>query len=323
MSQTSARLLSLLSLLQGSRDWTGTELAARLDVSARTVRSDIERLRALGYAVEANRGGVGGYRLGAGGASVPPLLLDADEAVAVGVGLRTGVNCIIGGMEETSVRALAKLEQLLPSALRHQVHTLNRFTVPLPENQPVPVVDPALLTRLAGLCRRRERLRFHYGDDDGGAEGDRRIEIEPWRLANRNHRWYLLGFDVGGDAWEVFEVHRIVPHEPNGPRFGPRRPPADDLADYLARRIPQVGWRHRATVTVHAPWEDVAPRVLASEGTVTPVDDRRCRATLGGETLTALTSILGRVGADFTVTGPPELVEHLQALAARYAGAVS
>src|SRR4051794_15426165 len=162
MSDTASRLLTLLSLLQARRSWTGSELAERLEVSARTVRNDVERLRSLGYDVHASPGMPGGYRLGAGGTSIPPLVLDAGEAVAVAVGLRTGVNCIIGGMEETSVRALAKLESVLPTKVRQRVRNLNRYTVPLPGSRPVPFVDPELLTMLAGSCDLRERLRFWY-----------------------------------------------------------------------------------------------------------------------------------------------------------------
>lgn len=321
MPDTAMRLLSLLSLLQGERDWTGGELADRLGVSARTVRTDVDRLRGLGYDVHATPG-VGGYRLGHGGASVPPLLLDGDEAVAVAVGLRTGVNCIIGGMEETSVRALSKLERVLPSRLRQQVRTLNRYTVPLPSTQPVPVVDPALLTGLAGHCDRRERVRFWYDAAPGrGSEGDRAAhEVEPYRLVSRGHRWYLLGFDVAADRWAVFEVHRLHPRVPPGPRFAPRDLP-EDVERHLGDLLPRATWRHEASVTLHAPAAEVA--LLPAEGVLEPIDEHGCRARLGGETLTAIALALARLGVDFTVHDPPELVEEVRRVGERFRRAAS
>ncbi|NYD43199.1 helix-turn-helix transcriptional regulator [Nocardioides panaciterrulae] len=313
MPDTATRLLSLL---QGDRDWTGGELAERLGVSGRTVRTDVDRLRELGYDVRATPG-VGGYRLGHGGTSLPPLLLDRDEAVAVAVGLRTGVNCIIGGMEETSVRALAKLERVLPARLRQQVRLLNRYTVPLPSAQPAPVVDPAVLTELAGRCDRRERVRFWYDAAPAAeAEGDRAAhEVEPHRLLSRGHRWYLLGFDVAADRWAAFEVHRLHPRVPAGPRFEPRDPPGD-VEGQLAELLPRTTWRHEASVTLHAPAADVA--LLSAEGVLEPMDDRRCRARIGGETLTAIALTLARLGVDFTVHDPPELVEAVRRLGERF-----
>ncbi len=320
MSDTATRLLSLLSLLQGERDRTGGELAERLGVSTRTVRTDVDRLRELGYDVRATRG-VGGYRLGPGGTSVPPLLLDGEEAVAVAVGLRTGVNCIIGGMEETSVRALTKLERLLPSRLRQQVRLLNRYTVPLPGTQPAPVVDPALLTGLAGRCDRRERMRFWYdaapGDGDDRDDRDDRAayEVEPHRLVSRGHRWYLLGFDVAAGRWAAFEVHRLHPRVPAGPRFEPRELPAD-VERHLGELLPRTAWRHEASVTLHAPASEVD--LLSAEGELEPVDDDCCRARVGGETLTAIALTLARLGVDFTVHDPPELAEEVRRLGDRF-----
>jgi len=321
MSQSAVRLLSLLSLLQGPRTWTGAQLADRMQVSPRTVRNDIERLRELGYAVEAARGGVGGYRLGAGGASLPPLLLDAEEAVAVAVGLRTGVNCIIGGMEETSVRALAKLEQVLPPRLRRRVHHLNRYTVPVPNTEPMPVVDPALLMLLVGYCHRLERIRFRYGDAPDDPKASSRWDVEPYRLVNRKHRWYLLGFDVAGDEWEIYEVDRIHPLTPPGPRFRARGLPAEDVATFVARRAPERSWRHRAEVTMHAGVQDIEGAIMPAEGFVEPIDDHTCRLRIGAESISAIALVLGRLGVGFTVHGPPELVDEVRTLGDRYARA--
>lgn len=321
MSQTATRMLSLLSLLQGQRRWTGVQLADRLQVSPRTVRNDIERLREIGYAVEAVRGDVGGYRLGAGGSSLPPLLLDAEEAVAVAVGLRTGVNCIIGGMEETSLRALDKLEQVLPARLRDRVRNLNRYTVPLAGSRPVPAVAPELLTLLVGMCHARERIRFWYADTPGDPADTSSHEVEPYRLVNRGHRWYLLGFDVVDDVWAIYELDRIRPRTPNGPHFPGRELPAEDVAAYVASRVPETVWRHQGTVTLHAPARDVVGRIAPAEGMVEPVDDHSCTLRIGAESVSTIALVLGRLGVDFTVTDPPELVEEVAGLADRYARA--
>ncbi len=328
MSHSEVRLLSLLSLLQSQRTWNGGELAERLQVSPRTVRNDIDRLRELGYAVEGTRGGEGGYRLGSGGSALPPLLLDAEEAVAVAVGLRTGVNCIIGGMEETSVRALGKLEQTLPTQLRSRVRNLNRYTVPLPSNHPMPIVDPAVLTALVELCHSRHRLRFWYRDatngngDRAAAPGRVAYEVEPYRLVNQRHRWYLLGFDTGAGDWAVWEVDRIRPRTPPGRRFASRELPAEDVAAYVFAQAPSNVWRHRATVRLHVPAAEVEPLLAGAEGQVEPVDEHECMLRIGGQTLRGIALALGRLGVDFTVLDPPELKAEVEGLARRFAAAI-
>jgi predicted DNA-binding transcriptional regulator YafY len=326
MSQTAVRLLSLLSLLQSPPARTGGELAERFGVSARTVRHDIERLRELGYAIEGTRGGEGGYRLGSGGASLPPVLLDPEEAIAVAVGLRTGVNCIIGGMEETSVRALAKLEQTLPSRLRARVRTLHRYTVPLPSNHPMPMVDPTLLTVLVGLCHSRERLRFRYTDvaaERGADSLGVSYDVEPYRLVNRQHRWFLLAFVVEESKWRVFRVDRIEPRLPTGPRFAERGLPTQDVAAYVAEHLPGHGRRHRATVRLFAPARDVEDQIAPAEGTVEPIDHQSCTLHLGAESLQTMALSLGRLDVDFTVVDSPELLEAVRTLADRFSGAVA
>ncbi|MBB4920614.1 helix-turn-helix transcriptional regulator [Streptosporangium saharense] len=316
MLETSARLLRLLSLLQTARDWTGSELAERLGVSGRTVRADVERLRTLGYPVLATRGAVGGYRLGAG-AALPPLLLDDEEAVAVTVGLRTATGGAVAGIEEASLRALAKLEQVLPSRLRHRVNALQTYTVPVPRDDTAPGVDPSLLTTLAAVCRDRERLRFDYHDHSGTA-GTR--DVEPYRLVNWGRRWYLLAWDVGRDDWRTFRVDRMRPRIPTGPRFTPRELP-EDVAAYVSRRVSAAAWRYRARVTVHAAAEVVAERINPAVGTVERVDERTCVLHTGADTVETLGVYLGLLGEEFEVTEPPELVEHLRRLAERYARA--
>ncbi|GGO82910.1 hypothetical protein GCM10012289_75230 [Nonomuraea cavernae] len=217
MVGTSARLLRLLSLLQTHRDWSGAELADRLGVTARTVRRDVERLRQLGYPVNAVRG-TAGYRLGAG-ASLPPLLLDDDEAVAVVVGLRTSAGGSVAGIEETSLRALTKLEQVLPSRLRHRVNTLHAATVRVGGSGPT--VSPDTLMAIADACRRRERLRFDYTSPH---RVDTSRSVEPHSLVSFGRHWYLVAWDTDRDDWRTFRVDRLRPRPPTGPRFAPRRP---------------------------------------------------------------------------------------------------
>lgn len=310
---SSARLLRLLSLLQTPRDWTGTELADRLEVSTRTVRNDIERLRALGYPVHGTRGAIGGYRLEAG-AVLPPLLLDDDEAIAVAVGLQSAAGGAIGGIEETSLRALAKLEQVLPNRLRRRVNALQAFTALVPRDEREPTVDPKVLTLLAGACRDHERLRFGYQDRDGAAT---RREAEPYHLVNWGRRWYLLAWDIDRADWRTFRVDRLVPRLPLGQRFEPRPLPDEDVAAYVARGVASA-WRFRARIVVHAPAAVVAERIGRAVGTVEAIDDQTCILEAGANSVETMAVYLGMLDADFSVTEPPELVEHVRRLATRY-----
>jgi predicted DNA-binding transcriptional regulator YafY len=312
---TSARLLRLLSLLQARRDWSGPELADRLGVTTRTIRNDVQRLRALGYPVHATPGVAGGYRLGAG-AALPPLLLDDDEAVAVAVGLRTAAGGTVTGIQETSVRALAKLEQVLPSRLRHQVNALQTATVEIPA--PGPTVDPAVLTAIAGACRDHQRLRFDYRGHDGSAS---LRTVEPHRLVHERGRWYLVAWDADRQDWRTFRADRVRPRAPTGPRFTPREPPGGDLETYLLRGVGAATWRYRARVRVHAPAAAVAGRVPPAV-LVEAVDDRSCIVSAGSDTPHMLALYLGMLDADFEVDEPPELVERLRTLANRYRRAV-
>ncbi|MFI6507615.1 helix-turn-helix transcriptional regulator [Streptosporangium sp. NPDC050855] len=315
MLETSARLLRLLSLLQSRRDWSGADLAERLRVSERTVRRDVERLRELGYPVDSTRGTDGGYRLGAGTA-MPPLLLDDDEAVAVAVGLRTSAGGGVAGIEETSLRALTKLEQVLPSRLRYRVNALQTYTEPVPADRPGPVVDPGVLTVLAAACRDRERLRFGYRAHDGSAGV--RI-VEPHRIVSWGRRWYLVAWDVERRDWRTFRVDRVEPRTPTGPRFPPRDPPEGGAAAYVARGVSAAAWRHRARVVVHAPAEVVTERINPAVGVVEALDERTCVLDTGADSLNTIAVYLGMLDLDFEVTEPPELVEHLRGLTARYA----
>jgi len=313
MLETSARLLRLLSLLQTPREWSGTELAQRLDVSTRTVRNDVERLRTLGYPVHASRGAIGGYRLEAG-ANLPPLLLDDEEAVAVAVGLRSGASGSVAGIEESSLRALSKLEQVLPSRLRHRLAALTNYTVAVPATGG-PRVAADTLTALVAACRDRERLRFDYRSHDGT---DSRRDVEPYRLVNWGRRWYLVAWDTQRADWRTYRVDRITPKIPTGPRFTPRELPAEDIAEYVSRRVGAATWRYRAEVLVHAPAAEVAERLPVFAGTVTAVDEHSCRVSTGSDNATMLASWIGMLGCDFTVLDSPELAAELRTLAQRY-----
>ncbi|WP_043467062.1 YafY family protein [Kitasatospora sp. MBT66] len=314
MLDTSARLLRLLALLQTPRTWPGSELAERLGVSGRTVRNDIDRLRELGYPVDATRGSTGGYRLGAG-AVLPPLLLDDEEAVAVTVALRTAAQGAVPGTEEDALRALAKLEQVLPSRLRRRVRALQAYTVTVPADRPAPAVSAEVLTTLVSACRDRERLHFDYLDHGGSST--LRI-VEPYRAVNWGQRWYLVAWDVEREDWRTFRVDRIRPRTPAGPRFAPRELPGGDAASYVARRVSGAAWRYHARVEVHAPAAAVIERINPAVGSVEAVDASRCLLTTGADTVQSLAVHLGMLDFDFDVTDPPELVAHLRRLASRY-----
>jgi predicted DNA-binding transcriptional regulator YafY len=316
MPETSARLLRLLSLLQARRDWTGAELAARLGVTTRTIRHDVDRLRGLGYPVDGRPGVAGGYRLGTGGA-LPPLLLDDEEAVAVAVGLRTAASGPIAGIEETSVRALAKLQQVLPSRLWHRVSAFQGYALPVPSRGPH--VDPDVLTMIASACRDHERLRFDYRAHSGTAS---RRDVEPYRLVNDRQRWYLVAWDTDRNAWRTFRVDRIEPRPPAGPRFTPRAlPPDQEIAAQVARGAGEATWRYRARVVVHAPPDYVRDR-MPIPVEVESLGEDRCAFEPGSDHPEMLALYLGLLDADFEVTDSPELVDALAKLAGRYQRAV-
>jgi predicted DNA-binding transcriptional regulator YafY len=316
MLETSARLLRLLSLLQAQRDWTGPQLAERLGVTTRTVRNDVERLRNLGYPVDAAPGVSGGYRLGLG-AALPPLLLDDDEAVAVAIGLRTAAGGAVAGIEESSVRALAKLERLLPSRLRRRVGTLTATMVMLPG--PGAPVDAGTLTAIAAACRDHERLRFGYHAHDGA---DTVRVTEPHRLVSSGRRWYLLAWDVGRRDWRTFRVDQMDMRLPAGPRFTARELSDEQVIGRLSRGLATAAWRYRARVKVHAPAGEIAGRLPAAI-TVEPAGPDRCVIEVGSDTAQMLALYLGMLDADFTVdeSAAPELTECLSTLAGRYARA--
>ncbi|GAA3467685.1 WYL domain-containing protein [Nonomuraea roseola] len=310
MLETSVRLLRLLSLLQSRPDWPGRELAERLDVTTRTVRNDIERLRILGYTVESTTGTAGGYRLGAG-AALPPLILDDEEAVAVAVSLHAAASGTVTGIEETSLRALTKLQQMLPSRLRRRIDALGAATVSVAGRGPT--VDAETLTVIAAAIRDHEQLRFDYEGHDGTASAR---TAEPHRLVYTGRRWYLLAWDTGRADWRTFRADRIRPRTPNGPRFTPRRPPSD-AATHVVRGVASTAWRYPARVRLHAPLSQLSELLPPTAGLLH--DDGVLET--GGESLHNLAAFLGTLGVPFTVLDPPELRDLLHSLATRYANA--
>jgi len=318
MAETSGRLLTLLSLLQTPREWPGPELAQRLAVSTRTVRNDVERLRSLGYPVEATRGAVGGYRLAAGKA-MPPLLLDDDEAVAVAVSLRTAAGGAVDGIEETSLRALTKLQQVLPTRLARRVDAVQSYTVRGGGPARGPRVDSNLLATLAAAAREREIVRFAYADHQGTATERR---VEPYRLVNWGRRWYLVAYDLLRGDWRNFRVDRIAEARSVGHRFALRPLPDEDLAAYVSRGTRSVQMRFRATVLVHRPAEEVAARMGGwHEGSVEVVSDDCARVHTGARTADDLARWLVFLDADFEVVDSPELADAVRRLAERCARA--
>jgi predicted DNA-binding transcriptional regulator YafY len=315
VTPTSARLLELLSLLQARREWPGRELANRLEVSGRTVRRDIERLRDLGYPVDAITGPAGGYRLHAGTA-MPPLLLDDDEAVAIAVGLRTAAGASVTGIEETSVRALVKLEQVLPAHLRRRVNALQSATVTLAATGPT--VDPESLMVLAGGCRERERVRFDYSSQAG--ERSRR-EVEPHSLVNLGRRWYLVAWDCRREDWRTFRVDRIERPRTAAKRFTPRELPAPDAATFVTSNLARAPQPYEARVRLHASAAEIVKRLPWARPHVEPDGDDRCVYRTGDVSLDWLAVRIAMLGVDFDLLEPPELAELFAKLAERFRAA--
>jgi predicted DNA-binding transcriptional regulator YafY len=315
MLETSVRLLRLLALLQSRPGWSGAELADRLGVTTRTVRNDVERLRLLGYQVRSAPGVAGGYRMGAG-AALPPLLLDDEEAVAVAVSLHAAAGGTVTGIEETSLRALAKLERMVPARLRHRIGALRETMLAVPGHGPT--VDAATLTAIAAAIGDRVRLRFDYRDH-GGTVTVR--AAEPHHLVHTGRRWYVLAWDCDREAWRSFRADRLALRTPDGPRFTARQIPGGDPAAFVLGAAGAPGWRWRARVRLHAPAETIAERLAPAAGLVTPLEEGHCLLETGGGTLRDLTALLTGLDVAFTVMEPPELREHLYALAARYEAA--
>lgn len=311
MADTTARALRLLSLLQSRRVWTGQELMSRLDVSERTLRRDIDRLRELGYQVRSVSGPAGGYQLQAG-VDIPPLLLDDDDATAIAIGLLTAAGGTIEGLEETSLRALTKLEQLLPPRVRRRVNDMQTAVV-----SPVRAwvtVDAELLTTIAQACRDRERLRFEYRRRDGH-QTER--HVEPHQLVSINQRWYLVAYDRDRDDWRTFRLDRMAAPWVTRVGFEARSIPGGDAVAYVERSLRSMPVRFRGVATVDAPAADIEEKLRHGGGEVEPIDERRCLVRVQGEALEWITFTLMWLGVDFTVHEPVELIEYVAKLSHR------
>jgi predicted DNA-binding transcriptional regulator YafY len=312
MANTSSRTLRLLSLLQTHRFWPGDELAERLGVSERTLRRDIDRLRELGYPVEARRGADGGYQLAAG-AALPPLVLDNDEAVALAIGLRAAAQGAITGIEDASVRALAKISRIMPPTLRRRVDALRAMTIPVAWSAG-PNLDTTVLTTIAQACDDQERLRFWYT----ALNGERTSRhVEPHRLVALGRHWYLVAFDLGRDDWRSFRIDRLDNLRTTGMRFQPRQLPAEDAATFVRAGMQNLPTRRRIEVLLHAPAARVRPMV-GQWGVIEEIDDASCRLRMTTDSLDWPALALGSIGAEFEIVRPPELIEHIREWGARF-----
>ncbi|MFF0341883.1 helix-turn-helix transcriptional regulator [Kribbella sp. NPDC004875] len=330
MLETSQRLLALLALLQTRPAWTGAELAGRLEVTTRTIRNDIDRLRELGYPVDATRGAAGHYQLGVG-AKLPPLLLDDEEAVAVAIGLRAGVG--VAGMAESSARALTKLEQVLPHRLQRQVNAINKAMEKGPENTgsnvEAPEIPSGVLATIAACIRDEHFLRFEYVVPDGvslrsagsGVASELPILVEPYRLVSWHGYWHLVARDEES-VWRTYRVDWMSLRMATGRRYQPR--PMTDLnyTDFVLRDVATTGWKVHARITVYAPAREVLSRIHAAVGIVESVDENTCILVTGADSLEIIAVYIGMLGLDFRVDGPPELITHLETVGNRYLKAI-
>lgn len=325
MQKTSARLLALLSLLQARRDWPGALLSERLDISARTVRRDIDRLRELGYPITTFKGPDGGYRLEAG-TELPPLLFDDEQAVALAIALQTATTSG-AGIEEAAARALTTVRQVMPARLRNRIDTLQVSTVERPGAQPNPQVDGDLLLTLSAAVHAGEELRFDYRA--GTAVPDNEVlppprRVQPHHLVTRNGRWYLIAWDLDRADWRTFRADQITPRTPTGPRFTPRELPGGaDVASFLTGKFRgsdrSADWPCRGEVILDLPAATVS-RYTRDE-VVEELGPDRCRMLLGSWSWAGMAAAIGRFDADIEVLGPPELRDAFAHLARRYAAA--
>jgi len=323
MLETSARLLALLSLLQARRDWSGETLAQRLEVSARTVRRDVDRLRELGYPVHATKGPDGGYRLEAG-SDLPPLLFDDEQAVAVAVALQTATTSV-AGIEEAALRALATVRQVMPARLRQRIDALQFTTVERGGGRKRTRVDTEGLLAIGTAVRAREVLRFDYAqpyasEPDSGAAPRPPRRVEPHHVVTWGGRWYLVAWDLERDDWRTFRVDRMTPRTPTGPRFTPRPLPAPDVATYIAARFRRPEWPCQGEVILHTEAAPVAQWV-GDQGVVEELAPQRCRVVAGSWSWNELAIWVGRFDVDLEIVGPAELREAAARLASRYASA--
>lgn len=316
VAETTGRVLQLLGLLQSRRVWTGPELAERLGVTGRSVRRDVERLRELGYPVQASKGRDGGYQLGAG-AALPPLLLDPEEAVAMAVSLRLAAGGSVAGVGESALRALSKLDQVMPARLRSQVAAVHDSTVMLTGVSSAESVSPDHLMTLARACRDREHIGLGYTDRAGNVTQRR---LEPYQLVTTGRRWYLLAYDRDRQDWRSLRLDRMADVRAAGTTFVAR--PAPDAADYVRRAITVSPYRYVARVRFHAPEVQVAQAFSAAAAQIEPDGPDRCIVTTGADDPQRLVLYLAMAGYRFEVLGPPEVVDATREVAERLGAAM-
>ncbi len=315
MTDPTARALRLLSLLQTYKFWSGEELAAQLEVSPRTLRRDVDRLRELGYPVDATPGATGGYRLAAG-AHLPPLLLDDDEAVAIAVGLRAAAGASIEGIEETSVRALAKLEQVLPDRLRRRVNAVHTNVSSMRWGVDTANVDADALAVLALACRDNEQVRFDYRRRDGD-EAQRLVE--PHNLVSAGRRWYLVGWDVRRKDWRTFRLDRLDAPRLGGVRFRPRELPAENAAAFVAASIAAMPVPFAAAIIAAGPVAAVRSVVRYANAEVEAIDDASCRVLIRSDSRAWLIAVVALLATEFeiVVEEPADLLADVKRLGRR------
>jgi predicted DNA-binding transcriptional regulator YafY len=311
VAETTGRVLQLLGLLQSRRVWTGEELADRLGVTTRSVRRDIDRLRDLGYPVQASKGHGGGYQLGAG-AALPPLLLDSDEAVAMAVCLRLAAGGTVAGVGESALRALSKLDQVMPSRLRAQVSAVHDATVTLTSPSPESPVEPDVLMTLARACRDREHVNTGYVDRDGNTTQRR---LEPYQLVTTGRRWYLLTYDRDRQDWRSLRLDRMSDVTAMGSTFVARDAP--DAAAYVRRSISSSPYRYVARVRYEAPEQAVAQHFSPASVTVEADGPNACIVTAGADDPERMVLYFATVGYDFEVLEPPEVLRAVDAVSER------
>ncbi|MGI8764104.1 MAG: helix-turn-helix transcriptional regulator [Ilumatobacteraceae bacterium] len=316
MAETTARLLGVLSLLQSRPCWTGPELADRFGVTVRTIRRDVDRLRQLGYPIEAGTGLAGGYRLGTGGRAMPPLMLDRDEAVAVAVCLRSTATESLDGGGEAAIRALGKLEQLLPPTLRRQVGTIGSMTERL--GTAIAAVSPELLVVITRACRDTERLKVRYSDA-GGRESER--TLDPYRVVSTARRWYLVAWDRGRQAWRTFRIDRLTDVVCTGHRVELVDPP--DPVAFVQSAITTSPYRHQARIELHAPLDQLSAAVPPTVGLLESIDEHTTLLTTGSEHLDSLAFHVLSLDVGFRVREPELLRQRIGDLAQRMLAALT
>ncbi|MET0863465.1 MAG: WYL domain-containing protein [Nakamurella sp.] len=323
---TSRRLLALLSLLQARRDWPGGLLAERLDVSERTVRRDIDRLRDIGYPIRATRGPDGGYQLAAG-TQLPPLLFDDDQAVALAVALRTAV-ATGAGIEDSASRALSTMRQVLPTRLRARIDTIELTAMARTGSGANPQADTSVLLAIGTAIREQQELRFDYesplstGENEGREPSPPR-QVQAHHLVLRAGRWYLVAWEPQRQEWRIYRADRVKPRIPNGPRFAAREIPGGDVHSFITARFrgSEKGpeWPCLGEVILELPAAEVIP--YAGDGSVESIGPKRCRLRLGAWSWPGLAAALARFDTDIEVLSPPELRTAFADLAQRAARA--